>query len=136
MKSIQRNRAGMIMVEFAITVPILILIIFGSTQIANALYTQQYLTEVTYHAALQGMSPFSNETNIEDTIEDMLNSRGIDINEANVSVTGTDGTTSFELLPVGSPFLVSIWVDPETTYGGPAFTDILRIGAVSSGIKQ
>ena len=122
------------MVEFAITLPMLFLIIFGSIQIANALYTQQFLTEVCYQGALQGMSPFSDESSIEATMNDILNSRNI--SGAQIELTGLDGTTPFESLSSGSPFIASVTLSPTSTYGGPMLVQIIQMESSASGIKQ
>ena len=122
------------MVEFAVSLPILFVIVFGSIQICNALYLQQFVTEVSYQGSLQAMSPDSEEQAIRESMEGMLETRGI--TDASIEMTGLDGVTSFDSLTGGSPFLIRVELDQRSRYAGPIIQQIAQIGAVSSGLKQ
>ena len=58
---IQRGRRGTALVEFAISLPILFILIFGGIEIANAIFLQQFVSETSYQGALDAMQPNSLE---------------------------------------------------------------------------
>ncbi len=129
----RNGRRGTALVEFAISLPILFILIFGGIEIANAIFLQQFVTEASYHGALEAMKPGSLESDVVAEINDVLQTRGI-VNPT-VEIKGTDGS-AFDTVPAGSPFFVRVSLDHGENYNGPAVQQLFDLDATSTTIRQ
>jgi hypothetical protein len=132
-RSFRTSRRGTALVEFAISLPILFVLIFGGIEIANAISLQQFLTEATYQGALDAMQPDSLESDVTTRIEDILQTRGI-VNPT-IEIKGTDGT-AFDTVPSGSSFFVRVSLDHGENYSGPTVQQFFDLTATSTTIRQ
>lgn len=125
----RRKRRGTALIELAISLPILFILVFGGIEIANAIFVQQFITEVSYHGTVEAMKGNAIEAGVVAKMNDQLQSRGI-VN-ASVEIKGTDGS-AFDTLPAGSPFFVQISLDHGENYAGPAFRQFFNLSATST----
>ncbi len=51
LKSLETHRRGLAAVEFALCLPLLMILVFGSIEASNAIYLRQAMTIATYEAA-------------------------------------------------------------------------------------
>jgi len=98
-------RAGAVIVEMAICLPILILLIFGTIELAGSIFLKQTLTSAAHEGALFGMQIGATEEEIRERVELILESRDLgDTCDVQVSPTGD----AFDAMASGEFFTVSV----------------------------
>jgi Flp pilus assembly protein TadG len=88
------DRRGVALVEFALVVPLLLLIGFGTLEFARALNIYQVVVNSAREGArIVALPPGSqsNETLVRDRIDDYLESNGLDLGKRTVGIAGIDG---------------------------------------------
>jgi len=68
---------GIAVVEFAICLPVLVLIVLGSIEACNMIFLKQALTEAAYQGALEAIKPNATQTAVESRIQSVLTARNI-----------------------------------------------------------
>ena len=129
----RHDRCGTAIVEFAISLPIVFILVFGGIEIANAIFLQQFVTEASYHGTLDALKPGSLEANVITGINDVLQTRGV-VN-ADIEIKGTDGS-AFDSLAPGSPFYVQVSLDHGENYSGPIVQQFFDLTAKSVTLRQ
>lgn len=91
-----REDGGQSLVEFVLVLPVLLVLVFGIIEFANAWRTSQIVTNAAREGARMAVLP-DNPTaaEIEQTIDDYLSNSGLDDSKATVTVecdTDNDGT--------------------------------------------
>ncbi len=81
----QRDR-GQSLVEFVLVLPILLVMIFGIIEFANAWRTAQLLTNTAREVARQAILPNAVYGDVRDTANSRLTSAGLDVSKANILV--------------------------------------------------
>lgn len=84
-RSATERRTGAATVEFAVCLPLLMLIGFASIETANAMFLKQVLAQSAYEGARVGAQPDADTSKISTRCNDILQARGI--KTATVSVT-------------------------------------------------
>ena len=130
---VRHSRRGTALVEFAISLPILFILIFGGIEIANAIHLQQFVTEASYLGALDAMQPDSTEASVTTGINDVLQTRGV-VN-ADIEIKGTDGS-AFDSLTPGSPFFVEVSLDHGENFAGPTVQQFFVFSSTSVTFRQ
>ncbi|MCA9158160.1 MAG: pilus assembly protein [Planctomycetales bacterium] len=128
-----KQRRGVAMVEFAVALPLLFLVIFGSIQACNAIFTQQFITEVSYQGAMAASRPNVVRSSVISEMQQLIDARGI--SSATYDLVGIGGT-SFDLLVPGDVFKVVVTVAPSVNQSGPSVVSYSTLVAETFGRKQ
>ncbi len=99
------KRFGTAVVELAFSLPLIVLIVFGSIEACNAIYLQQVVTEVAYQGALVGNQFDATEQSVLDRMQDYIDQTSF--SGVTFAVIGTDGTP-FNDLVRGQSFRVTV----------------------------
>jgi Flp pilus assembly protein TadG len=102
---------GAAAVEFALVLPILILILFGIIEFGFAFYNKEVITNASREGARAGIvqAPKLTETAIKDVAKDYLAAAGWDKTKADISVTGAGGSFPNPLtVTVNYPYSFSV----------------------------
>jgi Flp pilus assembly protein TadG len=134
-----RNERGMAAVEFALVLPIAMLLVAAIIELGTAFYRQQILTGAVREAARIGAlaaDPRATEGEIVSTLTDFLSDAGLDGATASVSVSGAGGASGEALTvsatyPTSTGFLSSMLTAAHSTYGssGGTMPSILTLEA-------
>jgi len=89
---IPRNvgRSGQAVVEFALVLPIFILLVFGAIEFGRAYYTLHLLTNAAREGARRGSLPNQVEADVEDRVDEFLESVGLGGGQWTTTITVTD----------------------------------------------
>ena len=68
-KSLRRGGA---VVEFAIIMPVLFVVIYGSIEASNLLYLQQAITETAYDGALRASRPGATDAEVQADLQALM----------------------------------------------------------------
>ncbi len=104
-KATQLNRElrkGVAVVEFAVTLPILTLVVLGSVEATTMIFNKQSLEITAYEGARIALVPGSNAGNVEAACNQILVGRRIQ--EATITVVPAD----FDNQPYGTPIRVQV----------------------------
>jgi hypothetical protein len=82
---LRRDRSGQALVEFAIVLPLLLLLLVGIIEMAGAWRTLQVITNASREAARTAVVPLSSAADIQDILDDYLLSGGLDPTLATVA---------------------------------------------------
>jgi Flp pilus assembly protein TadG len=89
-----RDRRGVAIVEFAIILPLLMLIVVGTMEFARAANIKQVVVNSAREGArIVALPPGSqsNETLVRNRVDDYLTSNGLDLSLRTVTILGIDG---------------------------------------------
>ncbi len=116
-----RARKATAAVEFAIFLPLLLTLTFGTIDLCSLLYLKESVTLAAYEGARQGIGRGHTNANCTARLMDFLDERGIDYNTANVvsySSPGFDSAESLQNVTVtvtvpcaGNLLIASAWFD-------------------------
>jgi Flp pilus assembly protein TadG len=101
---LQQNKQGAAAVEFAIVLPVFVLILLGSIETCTMIFLQQSLEMAAYEGARVAIVPTTTSLNIESAAKQILTPRHIQ--NSSISVTPTD----FQSAPYGTFIRVSVSV--------------------------
>lgn len=73
----QRGRRGQAVVEFALILPVFMLMLFGAIEFGRAYYTLHLLTNAAREGARTGMLPEKLEADVTSTVNDFLQDAGL-----------------------------------------------------------
>lgn len=76
-KRLLGNRKGTATVEAAIALPVLLILVFGSMEVANGIFLEQSLTVAAYEGARSASSAGGTVAEAQQRIQDVLQSRGV-----------------------------------------------------------
>ncbi len=132
--SLRRSDSGQSLAEFAIVLPILLALLVGIVEFANAWRTYQVITNVGREGARVAVLPTSTQTQVQDVITNGLNQAGLDASLATISLalcsggacTGNPDTVRIDY-PVDFRFVGPIiaYACPPGACGGPPGTIVL-----------
>jgi Flp pilus assembly protein TadG len=108
-----RKRTGAAALEAAISVPLIVTIVFGAIEISNAIYLRQSLNMAAYEAAKVVTKPGTNETLARTRCAEILNIRSVS------SYTLTFTPTITTATPRGTPVTVTITGNASNLSYGP-----------------
>jgi len=86
-----RRDAGQSLVEFVLVLPILLVIIFGIIEFANAWRTSQIITNTAREVARQAILPSSTQQAAHDTAVARLNGSSLDASKATITLNLCSG---------------------------------------------
>lgn len=85
----RRERKGVAVVEFAVCLPILVLLVVGINEICSALYLKEQVTVAAYEASRIGVQRGTTDVMVRDYVEAMLDERGINYDSSKVVTFST-----------------------------------------------
>ncbi len=97
-KSIVRRAVAA--VETAITLPLLVLLVFGSIEIANSIFLAQTLSFASYEGAREAVRPGATVAQVNDRIAQIMLSRGIQNYSVSITPQLTAATTRGTMMTV------------------------------------
>jgi hypothetical protein len=107
---ITANRSrGAVLVEFALTIPILFLVVFATVDVCNRIYLRQAIKIMAYEGARVSTIPGATEADVIQQIEGMAADRSVRNLQIDVSPSG------FENASFGT--FISVEVRADTTQG-------------------
>jgi Flp pilus assembly protein TadG len=95
-----KREEGAAAVEFALLLPLLILILFGIIEFGLVLYNQEVITNASREGARYGIvigSPRPTGGQIQGVVSTYLTNAGLTAGDASVSVTGAQGASGSDL---------------------------------------
>ena len=108
-------RRGGAVVEFAMVMPVLFVLIYGSIEASNLLYLQQAITETAYDGALRASRPGATDADVQADLAALLEARGITADSIEVG----DSVNLIEDVPPGATFSVFIKADTASHLVSP-----------------
>lgn len=95
-----KREEGAAMIEFALVLPLLLMILFGIIEFGLVLFRQEVITNASREGARFGIligDPRPSTAQIEDVINTYLTNAGLDAGNATVNVTGAQGASGSDL---------------------------------------
>ncbi len=127
----RRQHHGIAVVEFAICLPVIILIILGFIEACNLIFLKQALTEASYQGALAAMKPEATETEVETRIQSILDARSI----SSATIVVADG--HLHQVDAGDEFTVEVSATTAPNRISPTIISGLNlIQSTCTAIKQ
>jgi TadE-like protein len=107
------SRNGVAAVEFAVCLPVLVLIVFGMIEASNAIYLKHALTIGAYEVARSVSEPGGLESDAETRFNEVMSARGIE--NATFTINPSIDST---VLP-GTPISVTVQAPANSNSIGP-----------------
>ena len=126
-------RKGGALIEFVFVLPVLFLVILGSVDVCNNIFTKQFLTEVSYQGAMEGSDSAVLEADLVTSIQAYLTARNV--GTATITAQGTDGT-AFDFVQRGEMFEIIIDVAAADRESPPVIVQFVDLSARSVGVRQ
>lgn len=109
------KRRGVSIVEFAVTLPVLSLLVFGTIEAAHSIQLKQGLTVTAYEAVMVATSESTNSAQVQKRAEEIA--KTFQINDLKVSVT----PEITPKLPSGTTVRVTVSAPVSSNRVGPNF---------------
>lgn len=126
-------RRGGALVELAFVLPVMFIVILGSVDVCNHIFSKQFLTEVSYQGALEGTNAGITESELRDSITAHL--AGRNASNATIMTQGINGTP-FDLLERGEMFEVVIELAASDSGSQPIIVRNIDLRGRSVGLRQ
>ncbi len=118
-----RRRRGAAMIEFALCLPILLLLVFGIMEIGRALMVYQILTNGAREGARLAIIPGSTDAKVTSKIDTYMTNAGISGHTRQVSPSiGASNSGDAITITVSVPFNQVMWGTDFIGIGGTTFT--------------
>lgn len=114
-KGAKRFRKGVSTVEFAVTLPVLVVLVFGSIEASHTIQLKQGLTITAYEAVMQATTQSCNEAQARSRAEAIADAFEINDLEVRFSPAITSD------LPAGTTVTVTVSAPIESNRIGPNF---------------
>ena len=109
-----QNRRGVSAVEAAVTFPMLVVLVFGSIEAANAIFLKQTMSIAVYEAAKIAASPQGDKVLAETRCREVLQSRGVSNYAIDFTPSNLNSSTAS-----GTEISVSLTIDADSALIGP-----------------
>ncbi len=96
----RKGEEGAAAIEFALVLPVLLLLLLGMMEFGLALWRQEMMTNATREAARAGIVasvPRMTDTEIQTVLESRLSTAGIDLTTAAITIGGAQGASGAPL---------------------------------------
>ena len=97
-KSIRRRAVAA--VEAALTLPLLVLLVFGSIEVANSLFLAQALSFASYEGVREAARPGSTTAQVNARVAEIMTARGINDYTVTITPTLTNATARGTMMTV------------------------------------
>ena len=108
----RNKRLGAAIVEMAICLPVIVLLTFGTIELASGLFLKQTLTSAAHEGALAGMRLDATEASVRDRVELILAVREVE----DCVITITPSGRAFDAMQSGDTFTIQIDKDSENNF--------------------
>ena len=112
MRKKYKHRKAAAVIELAVCLPVMVLIVFGSLEVAGTIFLKQTLTSAAHEGALTGMRQNAQESEITTRVDQILTARNV--TGCTVQVV-TNGPAFADLNP-GDMFWVDVQKSSSNTY--------------------
>jgi len=125
--NIKRSRRGLAAAEFAVCLPVMIVLVVGAIETSSMIFLKQSLTVAAYEGGRTGTIPEATTADVTATCQEILTDRRV--NGASITVT-----PNVEDTIVGDFFRVEVTApcDQNTIIAGQFFRNRTLIGAAES----
>lgn len=103
-----KDRRGAATVEFALVVPIFILLLFGMIEFGRMVMIQQVIVNASREGARRAVFEGTSIEEVKDIVETYMTASHVPVDRDDIEVSSDPGTT-----PTGDPIMVRIWVPYE-----------------------
>ena len=107
-----RQRSGNAAVELAITLPLMMTIVFGSVEVCQLIHSRQAIEAAAYQCALIGIDSEGTDADVVTRMNEILTQRGVQsgtVVTTPPSIEGLPRGTSISVV-VSAPFAQNTWV--------------------------
>lgn len=108
----RNKRLGAAIVEMAICLPLIVLLTFGTIELASGLFLKQTLTSAAHEGALAGMRADATEATVRERVELILAIREVE----DCTITITPSGAAFDAMVSGDTFTIQIDKESENFY--------------------
>ncbi|MGD9856164.1 MAG: TadE/TadG family type IV pilus assembly protein [Planctomycetaceae bacterium] len=121
--STDRSRRGVAAVEFAVCLPVLVLVVFGSIEACTMVFLKESLTVAAYEGSRLALQPTATEADVITRCQEVLTDRKVQAATVQLTpsvLSSVPGGDSIEILvsaPCGSNAVIPVWF-----YGGTTLT--------------
>lgn len=122
-RRVPRERRGAATVEFALVVPIFILLLFGMIEFGRMIMVQQVIVNASREGARQAVVEGATVEQVKDVVENYMSASHVPVDRDDIEVSSDPETAKS-----GDPITIQIWVPYENVSWLP--------GAVFLGEKQ
>ena len=113
-RTINRQRSGIAVVEAAVTLPLIVLFVVALIQFVNMIFLRQKVTSACYVGMQQLAQVGATESNVHDTVDSILTSRGVTNATIQILPTGILDTA-----PMGTEFSIRVQAPFSGNLSGP-----------------
>ncbi|MEM7476300.1 MAG: TadE/TadG family type IV pilus assembly protein [Planctomycetota bacterium] len=96
--SVRKNRKGAVAVEFAMTAPLLFIMVFGALELGHANMVLNVAEAASYEGARAGIVPGATAQDVQNAVDEILSISNI--RQATVTVSPSNLNTSSEFIEV------------------------------------
>jgi Flp pilus assembly protein TadG len=107
-----RQRRGATLVEFAICLPVLLVMVLGSVELCRLNMLRHGATQAAYEAARRGMVPGATAAQVRTTASDLLNALMVSGYTVDISPSTISQTTPQVTVTITVPLAQNSWVAP------------------------
>jgi Flp pilus assembly protein TadG len=129
MVSLIRGNRGQSVVEFALVLPVLLLVLFGITELGRAVMVKNVLTSAAREGARLAIVTDPDKDAVKARVESVCRAAGI--TDTTVKITNPDENTGQIEVTVQSQFVLIPGSKIFNYFGGDSFPGTLTIGATS-----
>ena len=108
----RNKRLGAAIVEMAICLPLIVLLTFGTIELASGLFLKQTLTSAAHEGALAGMRADATEATVRERVELILAIREVE----DCTITITPSGAAFDAMVSGDTFTIQIDKESDNFY--------------------
>ena len=108
----RNKRLGAAIVEMAICLPVIVLLTYGTIELAGGLFLKQTLTSAAHEGALAGMRLDATEAIVRERVELILAVREVE----DCVITITPSGRAFDAMQSGDTFTIQIDKDSENNF--------------------
>ena len=103
-----RKRRGVAAVEFAVCLPVIVLLVFGSIEASSFIFLKQSLSVAAYEGIREAIRDGASNASAIERAENILNARQVE--DFNISILGGDVQTT----PRGTAIVIEVSAPTET----------------------
>jgi Flp pilus assembly protein TadG len=122
-----KRRRGLAAVEFAVCLPVLVLVIVGSIEACTMVFLKESLTVAAYEGSRTALQPGATVDDVTGRCEEVLAERGVDGGSVDVTPSNIGGTAAGETIqvsvsaPCEENGVVPVWFYGDATLTGNSF---------------